>query len=625
MAAKVAPKKGQKPAAPAAQKHKHSPRARDARSSPHAGMGAVLVEGGVSFRVWAPNAEAVYVAGSFNDWSPNAAPLGSDGDGYWSTFIEGVGPGERYKFRIINDDLELWRNDPYARELTNSVGEAVIHDPHFEWGNDDYRTPPWNEIVIYEMHIGTFAVPEGQAHGSFDSAIEKLPYLRELGVNAVLVMPPMEFAGDVSWGYNPAHPFAIEQAYGGPSAFKRFIKAAHEQEIAVLLDVVYNHLGPSDIDLWQFDGWSENGMGGIYFYNDWRANTPWGDTRPDYGRHEVRQYIVDNALMWLEEYRVDGLRFDGSAYIRSVKGVLYGDEIPEGWDLLRWINDEIDRRQPWKLTIAEDLRNEESVTAPTSEGGAGFDAQWDALFVHTVREAIITQDDINRNVMAVANAIGHRYNGDAFKRVIYTESHDEVANGKARVPEEIWPDNAGSIYAKKRSTLGAALVFTAPGIPMIFQGQEFLEDGWFEDQKPLDWAKLERYPGIAALYRDLFRLRRNWEGATRGLSGQGCAVTHVNIDAKVLAFHRWHEGGPGDSVIVIANFTAQPWQDYWLGLPGPGLWKVRFNSDWEGYDPEFDNFYTPDVTAIPEEQDGLPARGAVNIGPYSVIILSQDA
>jgi 1,4-alpha-glucan branching enzyme len=608
----------------AAKRKKSAPRQKDPQSSPHPGMGATLVADGTTFRVWAPNADAVFVAGTFNDWSPDASPLGSDGDGYWSTHCAGVGPGERYKFRLLNDDLELWRNDPYAREVTNSVGEAVVHDPTFPWDTDDYRSPPWNELVLYEMHIGTFSVAEGQERGTFDSAIERLPYLHDLGVNALLVMPPAEFAGDISWGYNPAHPFAVESSYGGPSAFKRFVKAAHEHSIAVILDVVYNHFGPSDIDLWQFDGWSDGGMGGIYFYNDWRANTPWGDTRPDYGRHEVRQYIVDNALMWLEEYHVDGLRFDGSAYIRSVKGVLYGDDIPEGWDLLRWINDEIDRRQPWKITIAEDLRNEGAVTAPTADGGAGFDAQWDAAFVHPVRDAIIAQDDVARNTMAVANAISHSYNGDPFRRVIYTESHDEVANGKARVPEEIWPGNAGGIFSKKRSSLGAALVFTAPGIPMIFQGQEFLEDGWFQDQKPLDWAKLDRFSGIAALYRDLFRLRRNVEGCTGGLKGRGVEVHHVNIEAKVLAYHRFDRGGPADSCVVVVNLTARSWKDYWIGLPAAGLWRVRFNSDWDGYDPEFDNVYTPDVTGIPEGQDHLPAKGAVSFGPYSVVILSQD-
>jgi 1,4-alpha-glucan branching enzyme len=140
-----------------------------------------------------------------------------------------------------------------------------------------------------------------------------------------------------------AHPFAVESIYGGPDALKRFVKAAHEHGIAVLVDVVYNHFGPSDLDLWQFDGWSENGKGGIYFYNDHRSQTPWGETRPDYGRGEVRQYLRDNALMWFEEYHADGLRWDMIVYIKSIDGNEGNpaNDIPEGWSLMQWINVEI--------------------------------------------------------------------------------------------------------------------------------------------------------------------------------------------------------------------------------------------------------------------------------------------
>ena len=205
----------------------------------------------------------------------------------------------------------LSRIDPYARKVTNSTGNGIIYDPQaFDWGDDTFTIASWNELIIYEMHIGTFHVKEKGHPGTLDSAIEKLPYLRELGINAVEVMPIMEFSGDFSWGYNPSHPFAVESIYGGPDAFKRFVKAAHEHGIAVIVDVVYNHFGPSDLDLWQFDGWSENEKGGIYFYNDRRSSTPWGETRPDYGRGEVRQYLRDNALMWFEEYHADGLRWD---------------------------------------------------------------------------------------------------------------------------------------------------------------------------------------------------------------------------------------------------------------------------------------------------------------------------
>ena len=207
---------------------------------------------------------------------------------------------------------------------------------------------------------------------------------------------------------------------------------------------------------------------------------------------------------------------------------------------------------------------------------------------------------------------------------LYTESHDEVANGQARVPEQIWPGNADSWYARKRSTLGAALVFTAPGIPMLFQGQEFLEDQWFRDTDPLDWQKKQTFAGIFALYRDLVAIRRNRDGGFRGLQGQNVNVFHVNNHGKAVAFHRWDLGGPGDDVVVVANFANRTYDSYSIGLPHAGLWRVRFNSDWQGYSDDFANTAGYDTVAGPPGQDGLAHRANVGLGPYSALILTQD-
>jgi 1,4-alpha-glucan branching enzyme len=594
--------------------------------SSHPGMGAILHSGGTAFRVWAPSASRVSVAGTFNDWSETAHPLASEGNGYWSADVSSAKEDDEYKFVIVNGDRKISRIDPYAKDVTSSVGNSIIVNPDFEWREENYRTPPWNEAVIYEMHIGTFNDQPGGAPGNLDRVIEKLPYLSELGINVIQIMPPAEFAGGYSWGYNPAHIFAIESDYGGPSALKELIQSAHSRGIAVIFDVVYNHFGPSDLDLWQFDGWEQNGKGGIYFYNDWRSPTPWGDTRPDYGRGEVRQYLRDNALMWLEEFRADGLRWDATAYIRNVHGNNNdtANDIPEGWELMRWINDEIKGRQPWKISIAEDLRNNEWITRDSGAGGAGFHAQWAGDFVHPIRQAIISRHDGERDMYAVRDAIAQRYNSEAFDRVIYTESHDEVANGKARVPSEVSPDNPGSYFAKKRSTLGAALVFTSPGIPMIFQGQEFLEDEWFRDVDPIDWTKRETYAGIFNMYRDLIRLRRNWNDNTRGLRGGHVNVFHVNDDDKVIAFHRWENGGPGDDVVVVINMANRAHDSYNLGFPRGGSWKVRFNSDWNGYSADFGNHLGYDTFAQQGGEDGMAFNANVGIGPYSAIILSQD-
>lgn len=592
-----------------------------------AGMGAVPHAQGVTFRVWAPHAKKVYVTGTFNNWHKTTTPLFSERNGYWSANVAEAKTGDEYRYLIYGPGYTLSKIDPYARKVTNSVGNGIIYDPTaFDWGDDRFRMASWNELVIYEMHIGTFNDDPGDQPGSFASAMEKLPYLHQLGINAIELMPIAEFPGDFSWGYNPCHPFAVESIYGGPDAFKQFVKAAHQHGMAVIVDVVYNHFGPTDIDLWQFDGWSENGKGGIYFYNDHRSHTPWGDTRPDYGRGEVRQYLRDNALMWFEEYHVDGLRWDATAYIKNIEGndANPANDIPEGWGLMQWINAEIQQRFPGKLCIAEDLRKNPWVIKDVGAGGAGFGAQWDSEFVHPVRQAIISPDDNFRDLSAVCRAIEHRYDLDAFTRVIYTESHDEVANGRARVPEEIWPGQVDNWFSKKRSTLGAAIVLTSPGIPMLFQGQEFLEDRWFHDHDPVEWSRAEEQGGILSMYQDLIALRRNLAGITRGLCGQEVHVFHFDDAAKILAFHRWAEQGPGDSVIVVVNMTLQSREGYTIGFPRAGLWKARFNSDSYNYGPDFANHPSPDVEAQEGEFDGLPCHSQISIGPYTVVVFSQD-
>ena len=596
-------------------------------STPGAGLGTTLYEGGAAFRVWAPFANSVAVAGTFNDWSTTANPLARENHGCWSADVPGAQVGDEYKFVLRHGDQVLWRANPYAREVTNPGANSRLHDRDFDWAGDQFRMPPWNELVVYEMHVGTFNDRPGGEPGTFADVVAKLPYLRDLGINAIEVMPVLEFPMSHSWGYNPSHPFAVETALGGPQGLQALVKAAHAHGIAVILDVVYNHFGPGDLDIWQLDGWPAPGHdGGIYFYDNARSMTPWGHTRPDYGRGEVRQFLRDNALHWLHKFRADGLRLDATAYIRNRYGNDQdgANDLPEGWSLLQWINDEVEASQPWKLMIGEDLRNNEWITRTTGAGGAGFDAQWDSEFVHPVRAAVITLEDRDRDLGSLARAIGHRYGTDAFERVIYTESHDEVANGRTRVPSEIWPGNAASWFSRKRSTLGAVLVLTSPGIPMLFQGQEFLEDEYFHDDKPLDWGKAEAFSGVRQLYTDLIRLRRNWFNHTRGLRGQHVNVHHVNHMDKVLGFHRWDQGGPGDDVVVLLNLGNRGYPEYRFGLPRPGLWRVRFNSDWRGYSRDFTDWGSFDTQAQGEGRDGLGWQGAVGLGPYSAVILSQD-
>lgn len=586
------------------------------------GKGAIPHADGVAFRVWAPHAQRVAVIGSFNGWDGDKHPMQAEENGTWYADVAEAHVGDQYKFLLTTANGTFNRIDPYAREVTNSVGNAIVHDLTFDWEGDDFHLAPWNELVIYELFVGTFNDKNDDQPGKFASVSARLGHLNKLGVNAIQVMPIAEFAGERSWGYNPSHIFSVETDYGGPLAFKQFVRRTHKHDIAVILDVVYNHLGPTDLDLWQFDGWSENNFGGIFFYNDPRANTPWGDTRPDYGRSEVRQYILDNAYMWLEEYHVDGLRYDGTIYVRTSNGP-GSDDLPDGWSLLQAMNTMVAQKFPGRITIAEDLQNNKWLTKDVGAGGAGFGSQWDSNFVFPIRQAVITPQDEQRSLAAIRDALSYRYNDDAFERVIYSESHDEVANGRARVPQEVDPNDPKGWFAQKRSTLAAAMVFTAPGIPMLFQGQEFLEGEWFRDTVPLDWDHRDEFRGIVRLYRDLIRLRLNRDGFTRGLCGQLTQVYHLDDERKVIAFHRWDKGGPADDVVVVANFFHEPQDEYVIGFPAGGTWKLRFNSDWQGYSEVFEGHPGSNVVAEPGECDGLPFHAALSIGPYSALIFSQ--
>ncbi|MGD8388869.1 MAG: alpha-amylase family glycosyl hydrolase [Desulfobacteraceae bacterium] len=589
--------------------------------------GAEIYEKRVHFTVWAPHADEVFVVGTFNEWNKTADRMNRKPDGWWSMDVPEAKQGDEYRYRIVHAGKEYLRIDPYARRVTSSAGNSIITRPFDTKKGEEFHPPALDEMVIYELHIGTFGKQGAEpGPGDLEGAIDRLTYLKELGINAVELMPLAEFAGGYSWGYNPSNIFAVENEYATPRTFKEFVDEAHRLGIAVIVDVVYNHFGPTDLDLWQFDGWSENDKGGIYFYNDWRAATPWGETRPDYGRKEVREYIRDNALMWFQEYGVDGLRWDMTAFIRNVHGRNDHSEsdLPDGWTLMQWVNEEIRIYKPRAFTIAEDLQNNPYLTRDPKDGGAGFSTQWAAPFVHAVRAALIGAEDASRDMDAVRNAILHRYYLNAFERVIYTESHDEVSNGKARIAEEVDPGKASSWAAKKKSALGAVLVFTAPGVPMIFQGQEFLEDDWFHDQDSIDWKKKDRFAGILQLYKDLISLRLNRGGKTKGLTGQGVNVYHMNHDDKTMAYHRWDSGGPHDSVVVLANFSSRPCKRCIIPLPDACEWTVLFNSDSRYYDSDFEDFGNAVIHTEAPDKDGFPAQAEISIAPYSALILSQE-
>ena len=240
-------------------------------------VGAIVRRSGVSFRVWAPFADSVAVTGSFNDWQE--LPMQAEGDGYWTILASGAQAGQEYRYIITNGDQHLSKNDPRALQVTTSAGNSVVVETRFEWTDQDFKPAEVEEQVIYEMHVGTFHRPDPSTIGTFEDIITKLDYLQKLGVTAIELMPISTMSPEREWwGYTPMYIYTVESQYGGRYKLLEFVNAAHGKGISVILDVVYNHLGPASLDIWQFDGWQEDEKGGIYFYNDWRSDTPWGDS-----------------------------------------------------------------------------------------------------------------------------------------------------------------------------------------------------------------------------------------------------------------------------------------------------------------------------------------------------------
>ena len=586
-------------------------------------LGAIVHDKGVDFSVWAPFAKAVslVIAVDQEDFVRYPMTTAEDPD-YWAIRDVDLKPGQAYRYEITaRDDRLLERNDPYARQLTDSdKGWSVIVSHDFEWDGADTFTPvTQNNAVIYELHIGTFNRPDASTPGTFATAIEKLDYLDSLGVNYIELMPVTSIALSKGWGYAPNYLFSVESSYGGRRGLLDFVKACHEKGIGVILDLVYNHFY-EETGLWQYDGWSENGNGGIYFYNDERGQTPWGG-RPDYGRPEVRQFILDNAAMWFSEYKIDGLRIDSTIYMRNTDGNNDKHEldIPDAWSLLAEINDLAHKINPQALMIAEDNSSNNGIVMAAKDGGMGFDAQWEVGFPHVIRDSLgITKNNDQPRLTGIEYELGHTYRGDAFDKVIFADSHDTAANGSSRLIEAAAPGNAESAYARHQTLLASAVTLTAPGVPMLLQGQEFMQEGAFNDWQMLEWDKTTQFAGIVLAHQHLINLRLNRFGNTAGLLGQYTKLIHRDDTNNVIAYHRKDKGGPCDDVVVIVNFGDTHFKDYKLTLPHEGTWRVRFNSSWKGYSVDFHE------TAFSAALATQTGDTTIAMSQYSVMILSID-
>jgi maltooligosyltrehalose trehalohydrolase len=531
------------------------------------------------FHVWAPNAKSVEAV--FGAWR---VPLTRDSRGWWSASVGEAGAGTDYAFSLdggnpVPDPRSPWQ--PYG---VHGASRAVDHSA-FKWTAQQWQPPPLSSAVIYELHIGTFT-----PGGAFESAIERLGYLKELGVTHVEIMPVAEFPGDRGWGYDGVDLFAPHHAYGGPDALKKLVDAAHREGLAVILDVVYNHLGPDGNYL---------GLFGPYFTR--QHHTPWGEAvnLDGAGSMEVRRFLCDNALMWLRDYHFDGLRLDAIHAIFDSSAVHFLEQLSREVEEL-----EAATGRHFFLIAESDLNDPRVVTAREA-GGLGFDAQWSDDFHHAVHTLLTGENvgyyaDFGRmedlaaalEDMFVYGGRESAYRGrvhgkpihglSAHRFIACIQNHDQVGN-RAK------GDRIGELAGAARQKIGAALLICGPSIPMLFQGEEFAAGtpfqyftnhsdpelgaavskgrreefasfGWKPENVPdpqdvatfnasrLNWNELEQPPHRDVLdwYRSLIALRRSTPALNSG-----------NLDAVQVDFSepdQWLILYRGE-IVVACNFS----------------------------------------------------------------------
>jgi len=574
----------------------------------HAPLGATLSTGGTVFRVWAPNSPTAAVSGEFNGWGVGTA-LTKTGE-YFAGFVPGSLDRKQYKYRFNNGNL--WKPDARSRQLNPSGPEnSIIENPfRFTWDDAAYTTPPIDQMVVYQLHVGTFAGGPGDPVGGtvfpsrYLDVANRVAHLKNLGVNAVQLNPITEFPGDFSAGYDPITQWGPESKYGSPDELRTMIDLFHRNGIAVLLDIVWNHNSSTDNHMWFYDGTQ------VYF-DDPAEQSPWG-SQADFDRLAVRDYYANSALQWLEEYHVDGFRMDATAYMDPYQ--------PAGYGLMQRFNNEIDARWAGKITIAEELPNDLFITRPTSSGGAGFDTQYHDAFTDNLRQEIMDAAAGDPEMFRIAAIINgtppYLANKSAFN---YLELHDEAwpPGGKRQVK---WIDTTAphdDVFAKGRTKLAQGLVLTAPGVPAMLMGTEWLESVDFGTGagNRLDWSKKTTYAAIHAYYKKLIGLRR----ASPALWANSPHHVFLTDEAQnLIAFRRFNGT---KELVVIANFSNSDRTGYRVGLPVAGNWNEVLNSQAVEYDGN--GVGTPGVFASePVTSNGYPQSALLNIPRMGLVILA---
>ncbi len=556
-------------------------------------------EKGVYFAVWAPSAKSVSVIGDFNYWLEGEHPLNVrwDESGIWEGFIPGVEKGAKYKYKIQshNNDMKLEKADPYALKCEHPPNTAsIVWDLDYKWKDKKYlsKRKDINSLdkpySIYEMHLGSWRknMDENRSLTYSEMATELVSYIKEMGFTHVEFMPVMEYPYDPSWGYQLTGYFAPTSRFGTPQEFMELMDAFHKAGIGVILDWVPSHFPEDKHGLGMFDG------SHLYEHPDPRKgyHPDWKSLIFNYGRNEVRSFLISNAIFWLDKYHVDGLRVD------AVASMLYLDYSREDgeWEpnehggrenldaisFVRDLNTEVYKSFEGVQTIAEESTSFPMVSKPVDLGGLGFGMKWMMGWMHDTLE-FFKKDPIYRQYHH--NDISFSMTYAFTENFVLPLSHDEVVYGKksllGRMPGDEWQR-----FANLR--LLYSYMFTHPGAKLLFMGAEIGQYEEWNYNTSLDWHLLEYEPhqGIKKLLIDLNKLYKSRPALhEKQFSNEGFEwISYDDKQNSVLSYIRKGED-PKDSLIVVCNFTPTVLKDYSIGLPAKGKLKEVFNSDNKKY------------------------------------------
>jgi 1,4-alpha-glucan branching enzyme len=584
---------------------------------------------GTSFAVWAPSAKGVRIKGDFNSWDGREHPMRQLGvSGVWELFVPEVGSGTRYKFIVLGAD-DQWREkaDPMAFHTEVPPAQSsVVFESRYTWGDEEWmegrKVGGQHErpMSVYEMHLGSWR--RGKSYA--EVADELVPYLSDTGFTHVEFLPLMEHPFGGSWGYQVTSYFAPTARFGDPDGLRYLVDRLHQAGIGVIVDWVPAHFPKDDFALARFDG--------TPLYEDpnpSRGEHPdWGTYVFNFGRKEVRNFLVSNALYWLEEFHIDGLRVDAVAsmlyldYSREAgqwsPNVYGGRENLEAVSFLQEMNATAYRRVPGAITVAEESTSWPGVTRPTHLGGLGFGFKWNMGWMHDSL-GYVQNDPVHRQyhhgqmTFSMVYAYSENY--------VLPISHDEVVHGKGSLLRKM-PGDRWQQLANLRTFL--AYMWAHPGKQLLFMGSEFGQESEWAESRELDWWLLDNadHRGVQSLVRDLNRIYRE-TSALWSLDTEGSGFEWIDAndaDNNVFSFVRKPKDPAEGPLVCVANFSAVPHHGHVLGLPHGGSWAEVLNTDAEVYSGSgVGNLGV--VQAADTGRHGMPASASVTVPPLGALWL----